>query len=104
MRADWCLCDRRGEERLVVVMPNVKHVSALKNYDDVIRDVSMKNPVFLTVDENENYVLIDAKDYERMQATISLFSELSKGVKSAKESGWVSMEEAEAALGIDSHE
>jgi hypothetical protein len=40
------------------------------------------------------------QDYERLQATIRLFSELSKGEKSAMENGWFSVEEVEVELGI----
>ena len=81
-------------------MPNIKPISDLQNYDEVLRDVAVKEPVFLTKDGRGRYVLIDMQDYERMQATIRLFSELSKGEKSAKEEGWFSIEEVESSLGL----
>ena len=81
-------------------MPNIKPVSDLRNYNEVLRDVAVKEPVFLTKNCRGRYALMDIQDYERMQATIRLLSELSKGEKSATESGWLSVEEVEASLGI----
>ena len=81
-------------------MPNIKPVSDLRNYTEVLRDVAVKEPVFLTKNGRGRYALIDMQDYERMYATIRLFSELAKGEISAKESGWLSIDEVEASLGI----
>ena len=81
-------------------MRNIKPVSDLRNYNEVLRDVAINEPVFLTKNGRGCYALIDMQDYERMQATIRLLSELSKGEKSAKESGWLSIDEVEASLGL----
>jgi len=81
-------------------MPNIKPVSDLLDYDGVLRDVAVSEPVFLTRDGRGRYAIVDMQDYERMQATIRLFSELSKGEKSAREDGWLTVDEVEAALGI----
>ena len=81
-------------------MPNIKPVSDLRNYNEVLRDVAIKEPVFLTKNGRGRYALVDMLDYERMQATIRLLSELSKGEKSAKENGWLSIDEVESSLGI----
>jgi len=81
-------------------MPNIKPVSDLRNYDEVLRDVAVKEPVFLTKEGRGRYALIDMQDYERLQSTIRLFSELSKGEKSAVENGWLSIEDVEAEFGI----
>jgi len=81
-------------------MPNIKPVSDLRNYNEVLRDVVVNEPVFLTKNGRGRYALMDIQDYERLQATIRLFSELSKGEKTALESGWLSADEVEASLGI----
>jgi len=81
-------------------MPNIKPVSDLRNYNEVLRDVASKEPVFLTKNGRGRYALVDIKDYERMQATISLLTELAKGEKSAKEDGWLTIDEVEASLDI----
>ena len=81
-------------------MPNIKPVSDLRNYNDVLRDVAVKEPVFLTKNGRGRYALMDIQDYERLQATARLLSELSKGEQSVKEDGWLTIDEVEASLGI----
>ena len=81
-------------------MPSIKPVSDLRNYKKVLRDVAIKEPVFLTKNGRGCYALMDIQDYERLQVTIRIFSELSKGEKSALESGWLSADEVETPLGI----
>jgi hypothetical protein len=54
-------------------MPRIKPVSSLRNYNQVLRDISVGEPVFLT------------KNGRGSQATIKLLGELNKGRKS----GWV---------------
>jgi len=81
-------------------MPNIKPVSDLRNYNEVLRDIAVGEPVFLTKNGRGRYALIDMQDYEKMQATIRLMSELSKGELSGKEQGWLSADEVEMSLGI----
>jgi len=82
-------------------MPNIKPVSDLRNYNEVLRDISMGEPVFLTKNGRGRYALVDIQEYEKMQATIRLLSELSKGEQSGREQGWLSIDEVEAALGME---
>ena len=44
--------------------------------------------------------ILDMEEYEKMQATIRLMSALSKGEQSAKESGWMELDEVEKLLGV----
>ena len=81
-------------------MPNIKPVSDLRNYNEVLRDVTIKEPVFLTKNGRGRYALMDMRAYERMRAAIRLMSELHKGEKAAKESDWLTIDEVEADLGI----
>jgi len=81
-------------------MPNIKPVSDLRNYNEVLRDVSIGTPVFLTKNGRGRYALVDIKDYEKTQATLQLMTELVKGEKSGKEQGWLSLEEVEKSLGV----
>ena len=80
-------------------MPNIKPVSDLRNYNMVLRDIDVGQPVFLTKNGRGRYALIDMTEYEKMKATIQLLSELSKGAQSGKEQGWLSLDEVEASLG-----
>ena len=81
-------------------MSSVKAISDLKNYNDVLDNVAVGEPVFLTENGQERYALIDLQEYEKMRATISLLSELAKAEKSALEEGWCTIEEIKDSLGI----
>ena len=60
-------------------MPNIRPISDLRNYTDVLRDVSEGAPVFLTKNGRGKYAIVDLQDYEKTQATIRLMNELAKG-------------------------
>jgi len=77
-------------------MPNIKPVSDLRNYNEVLRDVAAGEPVFLTKNGRGRYALVDINDYEKAQATIKLLGELNKGRKSGEEKGWLSHEDVKA--------
>lgn len=65
-------------------MPNIKPVSDLRNYSDVLHDVTA----------------LDMQDFEKMQATLRLMNELAKGRKSGEEKGWLTLENVEKQLGF----
>ena len=81
-------------------MPTIKPVSDLRNYNEVLRSVDIGQPVFLTKNGRGRYVVLDMEEYEKTQATIKLITELSVGEQSAREYGWRTADEVEAALGI----
>ena len=81
-------------------MPNIKPISDLRNYTKVLEEVAIGAPVYLTKNGRGRYAVVDISEFERQQATIQLFAELAKGEQSAREHGWLSMEEVEANLGI----
>ena len=80
-------------------MPNIKPVSDLRKYNEVLKDISVGEPVFLTKKGRGRYAIVDIEEYEKTQATIKLLSTLSKGDKSGKEKGWLSVDELERNLG-----
>ncbi len=82
-------------------MPNIKPVSDLRNYNEVLRDIAVGEPVFLTKNGRGRFVLLDITDYEKTQATIKLLTELTRGQKAGKENEWLSLDEVESSLGID---
>jgi len=86
-------------------MPSIKPVSDLRNYTEVLRDISVGSPVFLTKNGRGKYVLLDMEEYEKTQASIKLMAELAKGRKAGEmpdhgSAGWESIESVETALGI----
>lgn len=74
-------------------MPNIKPISDLRNYSEVLRDVSVGAPVFLTKNGRGCYAIVDIKEYEELQATGALMNELSRGRKTGEEKGWISSAE-----------
>lgn len=81
-------------------MPNIKPISDLRNYTEVLRDVDVGSPVFLTRNGRGKYAILDMADYEKLQASIWLMNELEKGRRSGEEKGWLSIEEVERNLGL----
>ncbi|MCL2662795.1 MAG: type II toxin-antitoxin system prevent-host-death family antitoxin [Oscillospiraceae bacterium] len=81
-------------------MPNIKPVSDLRNYSEVLRDIEVGQPVFLTKNGRGKYAIIDMREYEETQSIIKLMSELAKGERSGLELGWLSPDEVEVDLGI----
>lgn len=81
-------------------MPNIKPISDLRNYNEVLRDVEAGSPVFLTKNGRGKYAILDMEDYEKTQATIRLMNEIAKGRCSGETEGWLTMEAVEKNLGI----
>ena len=79
-------------------MPNIKPISDLRNYNEVLRDVTIGSPVFLTKNGRGKYAIVDILDYEKAKATIQLVNELAKGKKSGEEKGWLSVDEVKAHI------
>lgn len=82
------------------MMPNIKPVSDLRNYNEVLRDIAVGEPVFLTKNGRGRYAIVDIEEYERMQAVIKLMSEITKGEQSGVENGWIDIADVEKELGI----
>lgn len=77
----------------------IKPVSDLRNYNEVLQDVSEDSPVFLTRNGRGCYVVISIKDYEKLTAAKTLFSELKKGEDSAIEEGWLNANDVRKTVG-----
>jgi len=77
-------------------MPNIKPVSDLRNYGEVLQDVVEGSPVFLTKNGRGKYAIVDIRDYEKTLATIKLMNELDKGRRSGETEPLISQEEIRA--------
>ena len=80
-------------------MPNIKPISDLRNYGEVLRDVAIGAPVFLTKNGHGRYAVLhidEYKEYEKMLAWRQLQTELNEGRRSSDESGWISSNEIRA--------
>lgn len=71
-------------------MPNIKPVSDLRNYGEVLRDVAVGQPVFLTKNGHGRYAVLDIEEYrqyEQLLARQQLLTELEKGRSSGENFG-----------------
>lgn len=82
-------------------MPNIKPISDLRNYNEVLRDVAIGEPVFLTKNGRGKFAIVDINEYEKLKASLKLMSQLAQGEQAGEEKGWMTMEEVEAELGIN---
>ena len=78
----------------------IKPVSDLRNYNEVLQDVTDDSPVFLTKNGRGCYAVISIKDYEKLTATRRLFSELKKGEESASKYGWLDTKDVRKMVGL----
>ena len=85
-------------------MPNIKPISDLRNYSEVLRDVAVGAPVFLTKNGRGRYAIVDMQDYEKTQATLKLMNELAKGRCSGEPEGWLSPDDMRAHFRARAHE
>lgn len=79
-------------------MPNIKPVSDLRNYGDVLRDVAVGQPVFLTKNGHGRYAVLDMEEYRQYEMLLAkerLLDDLEKGRHSGERSGW---EDAESVF------
>lgn len=73
-------------------MDNIVPVSDLRSYNQTLSEVQEGQHVVLTKNGYAKYVVTDFEEWQKMKATIDLFSELQKGVQSYK---------IESALSLD---
>lgn len=83
---------------MVFSMPNIKPISDLRNYNEVLRDVAAGEPVFLTKNGRGRYAVMDIQEYEKSQAMVKLLTELARGVRSGQEEGWLTLDDVEKTL------
>ena len=81
-------------------MPNIKPISDLRNYTEVLKEVTDDNPVYLTKNGRGEYAILKIQELDKLRATVRLISKLEEGEKSAREKGWLSAEDVEEALGL----
>lgn len=73
-------------------MPNIKPVSELRNYPEILKDVRAGCPIFLTKNGTGRYVILDIADYANVEAAERLSAELMRGRLSGETEGWIAKE------------
>ena len=87
-------------------MPNIKPVSDLRNYGEVLRDVAVGQPVFLTKNGRGRYAVVDMEEYrqyEKLRAMDRLMTELAKGRRSGEAQGWLDADDVFSELEREYH-
>ena len=72
-----------SKERLK--MPNIKPVSDLRNYAEVLNEAKEGSPVFLTKNGRGEYVILNMEEYDKMREIITFVSELEQKERLTKE-------------------
>ena len=84
-------------------MPNIKPISELRNYTDVLKEVTYGERVYLTRNGHGEFAILDMKeldDLDKKVAMIKLFTDLQRAEDRANKEGWVSADDAEKILGV----
>ncbi|AYW46594.1 type II toxin-antitoxin system Phd/YefM family antitoxin [Tetragenococcus koreensis] len=74
-------------------MDHVVPVSELRSYNQMLSEVQEGPHVVLTKNGYAKYVVTDYEEWQKMKATIDLFSELQNGVQSHKVEPSLSLDE-----------
>ena len=83
-------------------MPTILPVSELRNYNEVLKNCRIGDPVFLTKNGRGRFVVMDIEEYEREKAEKKLLLMLHEAEESVRnESDWITLEQAKAALGVE---
>ena len=93
-------------------MASILPVSDLRNYNEVLKNCQIGEPVFLTKNGRGRFVVMDiedyerdkaekaAGDYERDKAEKKLLEKLHEAEEAVKEgNGWLTMDELKAEVG-----
>ena len=81
-------------------MANILPVIDLKNYNEVLKNCRKGEPVFMTKNGRERFVVLDIEDYGREQAEKKLLVKLQEAEEADKDGkGWMSMDELKELVG-----
>ena len=81
-------------------MLNIKPISDLRNYTEVLNEVKEDSPVYLTRNGRGEYAIMKIKELDKLKATIRLLTKLEEGEQLAGDKGWLSADDVEAILGV----
>ncbi|WP_232510070.1 MULTISPECIES: type II toxin-antitoxin system prevent-host-death family antitoxin [Tetragenococcus] len=73
-----------------MVKKNIRPISDLRNYSQVLQEVTNEQPVFLTENGKGKYAVIDITDYDKLKASLEIVERL----KEAETNGGIDIEAA----------
>ncbi len=81
-------------------MANILPVSDLRNYNEVLKNCQVGEPVFLTKNGRGRFVVLDIEDYERDRAERKLLAKLLEAENAVKDGeGWLTLDELKKQVG-----
>lgn len=84
-------------------MPNIKPISDLRNYTEVLKEVDVSNRVYLTRNGHGEYGILtmaEIDELDRYRAAYKLLSKLNQAEERANEEGWISADDVEKELEV----
>ena len=84
-------------------MPNIKPVSDLRNYTDVLKEVDTSNRVYLTRNGHGDYGILtmaEIDELDRFKAAYTIFANLKRAEERAEKEGWIDAKALERELGV----
>lgn len=84
-------------------MPNIKPISDLRNYTNVVKEVNYGSRVYLTKNGRGKIAMVDMKELDDLEKQLALYRfqiEMQKGEQSIATEGTISSKELRNELGI----
>ena len=85
-------------------MPNIKPISDLRNYTEVLKEVDTTSRVYLTRNGHGEYGILtmaEIDELDRYRAAYTLFSKLQNVEDRANKEGWIDADDLEKELGVN---
>ncbi len=87
-------------------MPNIKPISDLRNYTEVLKEVDSARRVYLTRNGHGEYGILtmaEIDELDQYKAAYILLSNLQKAEEQAEKEGWIDADNLEKELGVSSN-
>ena len=84
-------------------MPNIKPISDLRNYTDILKQVDVSKRVYLTRNGHGEYGILTMDEIDELdgyRAAYQLISKLKKSEERANLEGWIPSEDVEKELEV----
>ena len=84
-------------------MPNIKPISDLRNYTEVLREVDTAKRVYLTRNGHGEYGILtmdEIDELDRYKAAYTMFAKLRRSEDRAITEGWIDADDLEKELGV----
>ena len=87
-------------------MPNIKPISDLRNYTDVLKEVDLSSRVYLKRNGHGEYGILtmaEIDELDRFKSAYELLSKLQKAEERADKEGWIDDYDLEKELGVSTN-